>query len=240
MKRLIIFALAALLAAPTAAVTAQEGVDIPTVAERVSAIDSERLLMGLNTPIPADMLPGQFSEPDMMDKEALSQQRSTFNSVYDNLSGSMVYTVEYAPSMAATPDAAASPNGTPQGSPENREPQALFTSATITYLLFTEPIDMSDPDAFGATVQQAMGSEAVEGDVQQITLGETPAIMISTEAVINAVEIHANWIAVPVGNVLVIGMVMTGADTFSEDAFIADNEALVLSGIAYLGEVAGE
>ncbi len=231
MKRLIIFALAALLAAPTAAVTAQEGVDIPTVAERVSAIDSERLLMGLNTPIPADMLPGQFSEPDMMDKEALSQQRSTFNSVYDNLSGSMVYTVEYAPSMAATPDASASPNGTPQ---------ALFTSATITYLLFTEPIDMSDPDAFGATVQQAMGSEAVEGDVQQITLGETPAIMISTEAVINAVEIHANWIAVPVGNVLVIGMVMTGADTFSEDAFIADNEALVLSGIAYLGEVAGE
>lgn len=240
MKRLIIFALAALLAAPSAVGTAQEGVDIPTVAERVSAVDSERLLMGLNTPVPADMLPGQFTEPAMMDREALSQQRSTFNSVYDTLSGSMVYTVSYEPTATGTPEAAASPSGTPQGSPENREPQALFASATLTYLLFSEPIDLSDPDAFGATVQEAMGSEAIDGEVQQTTLGDTPAIMISTEAEINAVDIHANWIAVPVGNVLVIGMVMTGADTFAEEAFIADNEALVLAGITYLGEVAGE
>src|SRR5690606_41477658 len=92
-KRLIIFALAALLAAPTAAGTAQEGVDIPTVAERVAAIDSERLLMGLNTPIPADMLPGQFSEPDMMDQEAPSQQRAPLHSEYANLAGSDGYTV---------------------------------------------------------------------------------------------------------------------------------------------------
>jgi hypothetical protein len=82
-----------------------------------------------------------------------------------------------------------------------------------------------------------MGSEAQQGTVEEITINDAPAILISTMTTVNAVEIHTQWIAVPVGNVAVVGMVMLGADAFNEETFIAENEALVLSGIAYLQSI---
>lgn len=242
MMRFFLTLLTVLLASPVLTTGAQETVDIQAVADEVTAVDSERLLMGLNTPIPNDLLPAPFSNPRLMENETLAQQRATFSEAFPGLSGSVVYTANYMPEPAtASPVAAtASPEATPGGSPAGRSPQAIFSSSTLTYLVYNEPVDTVDQDAFASSLQTALGSEAQQGTVEWITVNDVPAVRVSAMTVVNAVEIHAQWIAVPVGSVVVIGMVMTGTDSFEEDAFNADNEALVLSGIRYLASVAGE
>lgn len=235
MMRLFLAALAMLLAAPVFQLNAQESVDISAVAEQVSSVDSERLLMGLNTPIPDDILAGPFADARPMEGQTLTEQRARFNDALEGISGSVVYTLRYSP-VSAT----ASPSASPSGSPVARAPQAIFSSSTLSYLVFSEPIDLSEPEAFASSIQAAMGSEAQEGTVEQITVNDAPAVQISAMTVVNAVELHAQWIAVPVGNVVVIGMVMTGSDSFVEEDFNADNEALVLSGIRYLETIVNE
>jgi hypothetical protein len=171
-----------------------------------------------------------------MSADLLAQQRATFSEALESKTGSAIYTITYAPEYAdatTSPEAAASPIA----SPASRTPQAYFVSSTLTYLLLTDPVDTTDMASFGTQMQEAMGSEARQGTVEEISVGDAPAILISTVTTVNAVEIHAQWIAVPVGNVVVVGMVMIGADTFDEEAFRADNEALVLSGIAYLESI---
>jgi hypothetical protein len=225
-----------MLALPMSVTLAQEPLDIDAVAGQVTSVDSEQLLMGLNTPIPDEFLSGPFSGAKPMSAELLSQQRATFDEALDNITGSTIYTVAYSPELSS-PET--SPDGTssPSASPSARSPQAVFSSSTLTYLVSANPIDTSDMASFGTRMQAAMGSEAQQGTVEEITLNDAPAVLISTMTTVNAVEIHTQWIAVPVGNVAVVGMVMLGADAFNEETFVAENEALVLSGIAYLQSI---
>jgi hypothetical protein len=232
-KRFFFAVLMLLLVSPSLAASAQEPVDIDAIAEQLASVDSEQLLMALNTPIPDELLSGPFSGARPMSPDLLAQQRVTFTEALESKTGSAIYTVTYAPEYATT---SASPEVTasPMASPEGRAPQAFFVGSTLTYIIIAEPVDTSDMASFGTSMQNAMGSEAQHGTVEEITVSDAPAVLISTVATVNAVEIHTQWIAVPVGNVVVVGMVMIGIEGFDEDAFRADNESLVLSGIAYL------
>jgi hypothetical protein len=235
-KRLFTIFLTLLLFAPASSLAAQEPVDIPALAEKLASTDSERLLMRLNTPIPDELLSGPFSGARPMDPNLMAEQRATFEETLEGITGSVVYTIGYTPVGMTSSPASATPSGTPAA----RSPQAVFTSATLSYLLFLEPVDTSDMDAFGGKIQTAMGSEAAAGTVEQITIGDSPAVLISTVAVVNAVDFHSQWIALPVGNVVVIAMVLEGSDPFDEAHFRADNEALVLNGVAYLQSIVSE
>lgn len=233
MKRLLVIVLAVLVILPTASLAAaQRSIDMGALGDELASTDSERLLMRLNTPIPDTVLGESFANARLLASGLLTEQRAMFDETLEGLSGSIVYTVDYTPSVGS-----ASPAASPGASPEARTPQAVFSSSTLTYLLFAEPVDTTDMEAFGATMQEAMGSEAMEGEVEQITINDAPAVRISSVAVVNAVDFHTQWIAVPVGNVVVVAMVIEGSETFDEQDFRSDNESLARSGIVYLDAI---
>lgn len=240
MKRLVVTLLALLLMSPAVAMAAQDAPapDIATVGEQVAAVDNERLLMRLNTPVPADLLPAEFSTPQPLDESLHSEQRSRFDDALEGLHGSVSYTVEYMPASldASSPVSSESPTA----SPSARGPVTVFTSGTLTYLLFDTPVDANDMESLGASLQTALGTEAQGGTVEVVTVQDAPAIHISTVTVVNALDFHTEWIALPVGNVVVVAMVTEGSDTFDEQRFREDNESLALAGVAYLQRIVEE
>ena len=241
MKRLVVTLLALIIMSPAATVLAQDAtdLDITAIGEQVASVDSERLLMRLNTPLSADLLPPAFSDPKPLAADLLSEQRARFLETLDGIRGSAIYTVEYMPATAmASPSPVAA--ATPTASPAARGPLTVFTSATVSYLLFDEPVDIADLEVFGGTIQAALDTEAQAGTLEQVTVNGSPALLVSTVTLVNALEFHTEWIAIPVGNVVVVAMLTEGSDTFDEDRFRADNEALAVAGIAYLQRIVEE
>jgi hypothetical protein len=229
-KRLLITILAVLLLLPASPGAAQRSIDVPKLSDELIGTDVERLLMRLNTPIPDSLLGEPFSNARPLSSTLLSEQRVIFDQALTGLIGASVYSLDYIPTEGeASPVADASPQA--------REPQAVFASSTLTYLLFSEAVDTSDMDAFGSAIQQAMGSQAVAGDIEHITISDAPAVLITSVAIVNAVEFHTHWIAVPVGNVIVVAMVMEGTDPFDAEHFRSDNNSLALSGLAWLDAI---
>ena len=241
MKRLVVTLLALVLLTPVTTILAQEAADpdIAAIGEQISSVDSERLLMRLNTPIPADLLPESFADPQPLGANLLSEQRAHFDETLEGISGSAIYTVEYVPGSVM---ASATPRGnaSPAASPAARGPLTVFTSATLSYLLFDAPVDMEGLEAFGGNIQAALGTEAQAGTIEEVTVNDVPALLVSTVTLVNALEFHTEWIAIPVGNVVVIAMITEGSDTFDEDRFRVDNEALAVAGIAYLQRIVEE
>jgi hypothetical protein len=231
-KRMALLILAALLLAVPMATAAQDDVDIAATGEQVSAVDSERLLMRLNTPIPEELLSEPFSEPSPLNKDLQAEQRAQFDEALPDLRGSAIYTVAYTPD-----DAVLSEDATPMASPTARGSQRAFSSGTLIYLLFDDPVDASDLDAFGVRIQGALGTDAQAGSVEEIEVSNAPAVLVSSVVVVNAIEFHTEWIAIPVGDVVIVAMITEGSDTFDEARFRADNEALAVSGVAYLQRI---
>lgn len=239
MKRLVVTVLALFLLSPVATAIAQDDADpdIAAVAEQLSSVDSERLLMRLNTPIPAEMLPASFSEPKPLGPELLAEQRQQFAETLEGIRGSAVYTLQYMPVPAmASPSPVVDASAV--ASPAARGPLAAFTSGSLAYLLFDEPV--ADMATFGTALQTALGTDAQAGTMEAITVHDTPAILVSSTSVVNALEFHTEWIAMPVGNVVVIAMVTEGSNTFDEERFRADNASLALAGISYLERILAE
>lgn len=241
MKRLVVTLLALFILSPVATIGAQEVTepDIAALAEQVASVDSERLLMRLNTPLPAELLPASFTDPQPLGAQLLSEQRAHFDETLEGISGSAIYTVDYTPvSVAASPTARQA--SSPVASPMARGPHTVFTSATLSYLLFDEPVDLATLEAFGGNIQAALGTEAQAGTFEEVTVNDAPALLVSTVTVVNALEFHTEWIAIPVGNVVVIAMITEGSNTFDEDRFRAHNEALAIAGVAYLQRIVQE
>lgn len=230
MKHLTLIALAVMLLWSSLPAAAQDPINVPMVGEQVMRVDAERLLMRLNTPIADELLPPGFAGARPLGDQLLAEQRARFDQTFDDLGGSVFYTVKYTPAaVSGTPRAAASPVA--------RGPKTAFTSATLTYLLFNAPVGEEQLGALGDQLQQALGTDAQAGTVETITVNDAPAILVSSTTVVNALEFHIEWIAIPVGNVVVVAMVTEGSETFDETRFRDDNEALAMSGIAYLQRI---
>lgn len=231
MKHIAIIAIAIMLVWSSMPASAQAAIDVTAIGNRVSNVDPERLLMRLNTPITDDLLPTGFAGARPLTNELLADQRARFDEAFPDLRGSVFYTVQYTPAAAsATP-------AQPVASPVARGLRTAFTSGTLTYLLFDAPIDQARLGALGDQLQQALDTDAQAGTVETITVNDAPAILVSFATVVNALEFHIEWIAVPVGNVVVVAMVTEGSETFDETRFRDDNEALAMSGIAYLQRI---
>lgn len=238
-KRLVVTLLALFLLSPVAAAQDVAEPDIAAVAERLATVDSERLLMRLNTPIPVDLLPQPFSNPQPLGPALLAEQRQQFAESLDGIRGSAVYTLDYMPvSVMASPSPMQA--ASPVASPTARGPFAAFTSGSLAYLLFDAPVDAGQLAEFGASIQTALGSDAQAGSMEEITVHDSPAILVSSVSVVNALEFHTEWIAMPVGNVVVLAMVTEGSNTFDEERFRSDNASLAVSGVAYLERILGE
>lgn len=241
MKRLVVTLLALFILSPVATALAQDTADpeIAAIGEQVASVDTERLLMRLNTPLADDLLPESFANPQPLGADLLSEQRAHFDETLEGISGSAIYTVDYAP-VPASASPTTSGNASPAASPAARGPHTVFTSATLSYLLFDSPVDLQTLEAFGGNIQEALGTEAQAGTFEQVTVNDAPALLVSTVTLVNALEFHTEWIAIPVGNIVVIAMITEGSDTFDEDRFRADNEALAVAGVAYLQRIVEE
>jgi hypothetical protein len=240
-KRLVVTLLALFILSPVATLRAQDATDpdIAALAAQVASVDSERLLMRLNTPLPAELLPASFTDPQPLGAQLLSEQRAHFDETLEDISGSAIYTVDYTPaSVTASPSPQAT--ASPAASRMPRGPHTVFTSATLSYLLFDAPVDLETLEAFGRNIQAALGTEAQAGTFEEVTVNDAPALLVSTVTLVNALEFHTEWIAIPVGNVVVIAMITEGSDTFDETRFRADNEALAIAGVAYLDQIVQE
>lgn len=215
-----------LLLAPIA--SAQSPINIPDIADHLATVDSNALSTSLQQPMANDALPAGFADAIPADSgDALSPSKFP----EDQQPVAMVsYSLTYAPGGGATPEAGATP---PSGGPER-----IYNNAAIYYLLFDETQDPEDMDRVDAILRTVVGDLAAGEETRQITIADTTANLISIETELNGVPLMMDWIAVPVGNVLVISMTMAGGEAADSPQAQADAEALVSAAITHLGSAA--
>lgn len=225
---------AMVVAAPV--VTAQGAPDIAAVAADVTDSDPERLLNALETPIPVDLLPAGFAEATYVDPEAVSGASPAID---EGTSAGVIGTTSYSVIYQQQPGEG-TPTSSPQAmaSPEATGPTNLYSTAGLHYVVFDHAFDAGTLEDFDQAIRATIGQQAADMEVEEITIGDTPAYRFTIQTEINAVPVFMQWVAIPVGNVAVLGMVMLGGQDVDVDALAADAQALALAGIVHLGNTA--
>ena len=229
---LVVALIGALLLAssPTAiAATAQTPeIDIQTTAGTVSAVDPMQLATALQQPMTTDVLPAGFTSATYFDPNATpgaSGQDSEPGIVPTaNLPGtlaSIAYTIEGDPNVLG----------------------GIASINSINYVV-VNPDELSD-DVLGdirSGIEQGIATpvpSTTQFAIEDIELGGVPSLLLTltvTDASVNAVvKMHV----VPVGNVVVVGLV-TIADQAAVDpaSVLGPSQQLTLAGIGHLGTVA--
>lgn len=222
---------AVLLHAPI--VAAQDDVDIPAIADRVLARDPESLVQALRLPMANEDLPAPFTRADYVDPESVSGDAA--NIAGDEM-GDVVGNVMY--SVAYKPDESASASPSPVASPIAGGPASIYTTASLNYLVYDHALNPETLENFDQVVLDALGDQAADAEVKEIAIGETTAYVITVATITNGIELIMQWIAIPVGNVAVVSMAMSGGVAVDRDELRADAEALALAGTRHLGAVA--
>jgi hypothetical protein len=209
-------------------VHAQSDVDISMVAETVADLEPAVLIAALEDPMADDALPSQFSDAALIDPaEAGAGSAGLDNDGVEDSVGTVTYGLTYQPEAPATPSVQASPRA---GGPER-----IYNLASVHYMIFDHQLDASALEQFDETLRESIGDQAVDSEVQQITIQDTPAYLISIETEINGIPIVMEWTAIPVDTVAVVSMTMTGGETVDIEALQSDSEALALASVAHLG-----
>jgi hypothetical protein len=213
-------------AATTSAQTPE--VDVQTTAATVSAVEPTLLATALQQPMTADALPAGFTSAAYFDSNSTpgaSNQGSEPGIVPTaNLPGtlaSIAYTIEGDPTVLG----------------------GIASINSINYVV-VNPNELSD-DVLGdirSGIEQGLATpvpSTTQFAIEDVELGGAPALLLTftvTDASVNAVvQMHV----VPVGNVVVVGLV-TIADQAAVDpaSALAPSQELTLAGISHLGTVA--
>lgn len=200
-------------AAPLAAQS--DEVDIAEIGDVVLDADPDALLEGLEEPIADRDLPEGFADAEFQDPDDATAESGLVGG--DSLEGA-IGSVAYI--LTADEDVVGG-----------------LGTANIQYVLFDES-EISDTmvDDFIEGAEGGLDSlpEGTEGSVESIELeGEDAALMtVSAEGVV------VQYVAIPVGNVFVFGSVILSGETLDADDVVEFTEALTLSAITHLGEVA--
>ena len=221
---------AMLLAAP--GITAQDNVDLPSIAETVLTRDAESLVHALQTPMAAGELPASFSDAEYVEPESIPG--NTDDLVGDeigNVIGTVMYSVAYEPGGDT-------PSPVPSPSPQVGGPARIYSTASLNYVIYEDKLNPERLESLGEAVLATLGDPAADMEVQEIAINETTAYVITITTVTNGVELIMQWFAIPVGNVAVISMVMSGGVKVDVEALREDAQALALAGAQYLGAVA--
>lgn len=225
MHTLLAFLIAMLGAAPamTPFALAQDDIDIPAVAESIAHLKPDQLVTSLHSPLTNDELPAPFSDATFVEPDDASIQPDV-----RDLLGTVTYTMTYSPGNASTPI----PD---KDQPSNAGgPGRIYNAASVNYLIFDEQLTEGALEGFGETLRTSTGDQATDAEVQEITIKDQPAYLVSVETKTNGVPIIIDWIAVPVDKVAVVSMTMSGGEAVDRDGLRADAESLSLAAIAHL------
>lgn len=210
---------------------AQDSVDIAAIAEVVSSRDPELLAAALETPMADDTLPAGFSLAELIDPESLSTSTASVTSGdVEGLVAPVMYSISYQPTDGES--------ATPLASPVAGGPARIYNTGSMNYLIFDHDLSEETPEAFGQMLTDALGDQGAAAEVQEVALSNTTAYMASISTEINGVQVVMQWVAVPVGNVAVIGMAMSGGVSVDTEALQRDAQALTVAGVRHLGAVA--
>lgn len=214
-------------------VAAQDDVDIPAIAETVLARDPEALVQALRIPMTNEHLPAPFSGAEYVDPESVPGDAA---SIAGDEMGDVVGNVMY--SVAYKPDENASASPSPVASPIAGGPASIYTTASLNYLVYDHALNPETLESFDQVVIDALGDQAADAEVKQISIGETTAYLITITTMTNGIELVMQWNAIPVGNVAVVSMAMSGGVAVESDELRTHAQALALAGARHLGAVA--
>lgn len=221
---------AMLLAVP--GIAAQDDIDITAIAETVLTRDAESLVRALQTPMVAEELPAAFSDAEYVEPESIPG--NTDDLVGDEMGdiiGTVMYSVAYEPGGGA-------PSPVPSASPQAGGPVRIYSTASLNYVVYADEINPEMLESLGEAVLATLGDPAADMEVDEIVIDETTAYVITITTVTNGVELVMQWFAIPVGNVAVISMAMSGGIAVDVEVLREDARALALAGAQHLGAVA--
>jgi len=240
MKKLIaIFAvLASLSLAVSPVATAQTNVDIDAVADSVSNADVDTLLNDLQTPPDDDQLPDGFSDAEYANPDTATSEQGVIPSAdIGDATGSIAYTMEWEPSAMASPETGMA------GTPAAANGGFAIRQATLNYIFVDEEITSDDLDDFKSGAEQGLMSQAspesgTETNIETIQVEGTDAILLTYTLNDQGIQSVVKMVALPVGNTMVISMLVEASNEVNQDAVETSAQDLVLSGTGYLGDVA--
>lgn len=228
MRKLFTFvALLVSLMMASSAVVAQtpesdfSGVDIEAVAETTLNTDLETLTAAMEEPMADSALPAGFSNATFVDPStATSEDLVLPTEDLEFAEGSAAYTVDYEPES----------NG------------MVIGFSSLNYVFVGDEITQEDLDDFSEGASGGLGDDVsgAETSIEDIQINGVDAVLISYELDEDGILSVVQMIAIPVGNTMVLGMVVAASDDPSLNAgtIKADAENLVLAGIDHLGVVA--
>lgn len=237
MKKLIaIFALVASLSFAVSPVAmAQSEVDVDAVSQSVMDADLDTLLENLKTPPADDQLPDGFSNAQFADPEAASGSEGVLPaSDLQGSAGSVAYSMDWDPTAAA---------GTAEATPDAASSDFAVRMATVNYVFFDDEITADDLEDFKSGAEQGITGESspeagTETSVETIQVEGTDAVLLTYILNDSGVQSVVQMVAMPVGNCMVISMLVEAGQEVDSDAVQTSAEDLVMAGTSYLGTVA--
>lgn len=233
-KLLVIFALFTSLSFAAAPVAMAQGdVDIDVASDAVMDANLDTLMADLQTPPADDQLPDGFSNATFADPESGNTEEGVLPaSDLEGAEGSVAYSIDWDPTSAATPE-------TDTGG----DPAFAVRMATLNYIFIDDEITSSDFEDFKSSAEQGYGGDAspeagTETNIDTIQVNGTDAILLSYVINDEGVQSVVQMIALPVGNTMVVSMLVEAGAEVDQDATQTSAEDLVLSGADYLGVVA--
>lgn len=237
MKKFIaIFALFASLSFAVSPVAmAQSQVDIDAVSKSVSSADLNTLLEDLKTPPADDQLPDGFSNAQFSDPKTASGDEGVLPaSDLAGSAGSVAYSLDWEPVAAGA---------TAEASPAASADNFAIRFATLNYVFFDKEITSKDLEDFKSGAEQGIAGEAspaagTETSVENIQIEGKDAVLLSYTLNDQGVQSVVKMIALPVGNCMVISMLVEASSQVDADSVQTAAQDLVLAGTSYLGDVA--
>ena len=231
-KMLLLFAMIASFSFAVAPVAmAQNDVDIESISQAVTDADLNTLMANLETPMSDEALPDGFTNATYVDpKTATGEEGVLPASDLEGSEGSVAYTVDWDPTaVSASPEAEASPTGS----------GFAVRIATLNYVFFDSEISSSDLEDFKSGAEEGLqGEEGAETTVETIQVAGTDAVLLTYNLESEGVQSIVQMVALPVGNTMVISMLVEAGMDVDADAVQTAAQDLTLAGAAYLGTVA--
>ena len=196
-------------------------VDVAAVAETALDADLDALMTAMEEPMTDDALPEGFSNATFVDPATAGAEDLALPAEdLDFADGSVAYNVDYAP-----------------------ESQGMVIGfSSLNYVFVDEEITEDDMADFAEGASQGLeeDSTGAEMAVEDIEINGVTGTLISYELAEEGIVSVVQMIALPVGNTMVLGMVVAASDdpSLDGDAVLADAENLVLAGVDHLGVAA--
>jgi hypothetical protein len=196
-------------------------VDIEAVAETALGADLDALMTGMEEPMADEALPAVFSNATYVDPETAGSEDLVLPAEdLEFADGSVAYNVDYAP-----------------------EAQGMVIGfSSLNYIFVDAEITEDDMDDFieGASEGMEEDTSGAEMAVEEVEINGVTGALISYELEEDGIISIVQMVALPVGNTMVISMVVAASDDLSLDSgtVLTDAESLALAGVDHLGIVA--